>query len=171
MASWLSASFLNLDNRSQIDDLRQHWDLLRSSGILPTLQTLAKLPPRNDGALGPYSREELKAAAFKRWYELDPAGARSEILAQIGSATPSLRPRRSLSCRRSLFLSSNLSRQRHSCRLADQQQENVLGSLLVYFGTGAATPQMIVKLNSRRVPSNSAPMTPARDGDKRDQMQ
>jgi hypothetical protein len=147
MASLLSASFLDLDNRSQIDDLRQRWDLLRSPGFLPTLETLAKLPPRNDGSLGPYSREDLKSAAFKRWYELDPAGARSEILAQIGSAAPSL------SAQALAFLTPEPLPQFESLwaeafvRTTDQQQEEVLGSLLVKFGTGAAKSQMIVKLN------------------------
>lgn len=147
MASLLSASFLDLDNRSQIDDLRQHWDLLRSPDILPSLQTLAKLPPMNDGALGPYSREELKSAALKRWYELDPAGARSEILAQIGATPPSL------SAQAVAFLPKEPLPQFESQWAAAfvgttaQQREDVLGSLLVQFGTGAATPQMIVKLN------------------------
>jgi hypothetical protein len=53
MASLLSASLLNLDNRSQIDDLRQHWDLLSSPGIVPALQTLVKRPTANYGAPAP----------------------------------------------------------------------------------------------------------------------
>jgi hypothetical protein len=52
-ASLLSASFLQLDDRSQIDDLRQHWDLLSSPGIVPALQTLVKRPTANYGAPAP----------------------------------------------------------------------------------------------------------------------
>lgn len=147
IASLLSTSFLDLENRSQIDDLRQHWDLLRSTSIVPTLKTLARLPSENDEALGPYSSENLKSAAFKRWYELDPAGARSEILAQIGVETPPL------SAPALAFLPSEPLPQFESLwaeafvRATDQHLENVLGSLLVHFGTGAATPQMIAKLN------------------------
>jgi hypothetical protein len=147
MAGLLSASFLDLDSRSQIDDLRQHWDLLRSPRFLPTLQTLAKLPAANDGAGGPYSREDLRSTALKRWYELDPAGARSEILAQIGSATPSL------SAQALAFLPAEpLPRfeplwAEAFVRTTDQLQEDVLGSLLVKFGTGNATSQAIAKLN------------------------
>jgi len=147
MASLLSASFLNLDDRNQIDDLRQHWDLLRSPGILPTLQALAKRPTANYGGPGPYSPEDLKSAAFKRWYELDPAGARSEILAQIGSAAPSLSsqalaflPAEPLPQFEPIWAESFL-------RTTDQLEDDTLGSLLVKFGTGAATSQMIVKLN------------------------
>jgi len=147
VASWLTASFLDLDNRSQIYDLRRHWDLLRSPSILPALQTLAKLPPVNDGALGPNSREDLKSAALKRWYELDPAGARSEILAQIGSAAPSL------SSQALAFLPAEPLPMFESgwaeafVQTTDQQREGVLGSLLVRYGAGAATSQMIAKLS------------------------
>jgi len=147
IASLLSSSFLNLDSRSQIDDLRQHWDLLRSPEFLPTLQTLARLPARNDGALRPYSSEELKSAALKRWYELDPGGARSEILAHIDSADPAL------SAYALRFLPAEglpqfeLSWAEAFVRTTDQAKEEVLGSLLVKFGTGATKSQMIVKLN------------------------
>jgi len=149
MASLLSASLLNLDDRSQIDDLRQHWDLLRSPGIVPALQILVKRPTANygDAALGPYSSEDLKSAAFKRWYELDPAGARNEILAQIGSAAPPL------SSKALTFLPVEPLPQFESLwteafvRSPDQLQRDALGSLLVKFGTGAATSQMVLKLN------------------------
>jgi hypothetical protein len=53
VSSLLTSSLLELDNRSQIDDLRQHWDMLRSPDILPALETLAKLPTLNDSNLGP----------------------------------------------------------------------------------------------------------------------
>jgi hypothetical protein len=146
MASLLSSSLLDLDSRSQVDDLRQHWDLLRSPDILPALQTLAKLPPTNDG-IAPYSREDLKSVAFRRWYELDPAGARREILTQIGAANPAL------SAQALYFLPSEQLPQFESLwaqafvQATDEQLGDRLGSLLVKFGTGAATPQMIVKLN------------------------
>ena len=45
----IEAGLIEADPLVQIER-KQHWDLLRSSGILPTLQTLAKLPPMNDGA-------------------------------------------------------------------------------------------------------------------------
>lgn len=146
MAALLRSSLLDLDSRSQVDDLREHWDLLRSPGILPALQTLAKLPAMNDGD-GPYSREDLKSLALRRWYELDPAGARAEMLAQISSKPPSL------SAQAVAFMPAEALPQFESQWAAafvgttDQQQEDVLGSLLARFGTGAATPQMIVKLN------------------------
>jgi hypothetical protein len=148
MASLLSESFVLLDNRSQIDGLRQHWDLLRSPRFVPVLRSLAELPPLNDGASGPYSRDNLKSIAFKRWYELDPQGADREILAQIGSATPSLSgqalaflPPERLPEFEPLWAMAFVA-------TTDQLEERVLGSLLVRFGTGAATPQMLCKLDA-----------------------
>jgi len=152
IASLLSASFLNLDDRSQLDDLRQRWDILRSPDILPALQTITKRPTANYGAPGRSSGEELKSAAFKRWYELDPAGVRSEVLAQIGSADPVL------SAQALGFLPSEPLPQFESLwaeafvRTTKQLQEETLGSLLVKFGTGAATSQMVAKLNEPSSP-------------------
>ena len=83
MASLLKLSFLDLDSRSQIDDLRSEWDRLRSPEFLPVLQSLARLPVQNDTDLQvfAYDRQELKGLALKRWYELDPKGAHREIVA------------------------------------------------------------------------------------------
>ncbi len=147
MASLLSASFTNLDDQSQLDDLWQHWDILRSPGIVPALQTIAKRPTANYGLPGRNASEDLKSAAFKRWYKLDPAGARAEILAQIGSSTPTL------SSRALAFLPPEALPQFESLwaeafvQTKDQLREDTLGSLLVHFGTGAAGSQMIAKLD------------------------
>ncbi len=83
MTSLLKLSFLDLDSRSQIDDLRREWDRLRSPEFLPVLQSLARLPVQNDTDLQvfAYDRQELKGLALKRWYELDPKGAHREIVA------------------------------------------------------------------------------------------
>jgi hypothetical protein len=147
MALLLSAAFVDLDMRSQIDDLEQHWDTLRPTNTLASLETLAKLPIRNDEDRGFFAREELKSVAFKRWYELDPAGARNEILAEIGTPEPALSaqalrfmPEKELPEFESIWADAFLS-------TTHQLDERVLGSLLVRFGTGAATSRMIAKLN------------------------
>ena len=146
MASLLSASFLNLDDRSQIDDLRQHWDLLRSPGIVPALHILVKRPTATMAA--PVLPGGLEVSSFQT---LVPnsilPGARTEILAQIGSAAPSL------SSQALTFLPAEPLPQFESfwaeafVRSTDQLQRDALGSLLVKFGTGAATSEMVLKLN------------------------
>jgi hypothetical protein len=155
MASLVRASFPGLEMREQIDNLRQHWDLLRSPEILPTLQKLARTPAKNDDNLGPYSTANLKAEALRRWYEMDPAGARREILAQFGSTDPT--PPRDgspqLSGQMLNFLPSEPLPQYEPLwaeaylHATDWRDEAALGSLLLKFGTGAASSQMLAKLN------------------------
>ena len=151
MALLLKQSFLDLDSRSQIDDLRNEWDRLRSPMFLPVLQSLARLPVENDTDLevSVYDRQELKGLALKRWYELDPKGTHREIVAQIGSATPSLAaqtiaflPDEQFPQFEPLWAQALLDTQ-------SQLRERALGSLLVRFGTGAATSQMIAKLDEK----------------------
>lgn len=144
----LSASFLDLGMRSQIDDLRQHWDMLRTSAFLPTLQKLAETPVVHDEANSPYSTTDLRAVVFRRWYDLDPAGAREEALRQIGTTSPTM-PAQAVT-----FLTDESLPKFESIwakafvDTSDQLTESKLGSLLIHFGTGGATPQMIAKLNA-----------------------
>ncbi len=152
MTSLLRSSFLDLDSRSQEDDLREEWDRLDSPEFLPVLQTLARLPLTypDDFEVGPYTRQWLKAMALMRWYQLDPEGAHSEILAQIGSASPTLTaqsigflPAEQLPQFEPLWAQALLDTK-------SPLRERALGSLLIRFGTGAATGQMIEKLDSKR---------------------
>jgi len=153
MSSLLRASFSNLDAFNQTEDLREHWDRLRSPEILPALEAIARLPSENLGAVCPCASEDLKSLAFSRWYELDPDGARKEIFAQIGSPTPSLSakalrflPPKPFPKFEPLWADAYL-------RTTDQLQEIMLGSLLVRFGTGSAKAQMIAKLNENPRPN------------------
>jgi hypothetical protein len=150
MTSLLRSSFLDLDSRSQEDDLRDEWDRLDSPEFLPVLQTLARLPLTypDDFEVGPYTRQWLKAMALMRWYQLDPEGAHSEILAQIGSSFPTLTaqsiaflPEEQLPQFEPLWAQALLDTK-------SQLRERALGSLLLRFGTGAATGQMIAKLDA-----------------------
>jgi hypothetical protein len=151
MASLLTLSFLDLDSRSQIDDLRNEWDRLRSPMFLPVLQSLARLPVENDTDLEVfvYDRQELKGLALKRWYELDPKGAHREIVTQIGSATPSLAAQTIAFLPDEQFPQFEPLWAQALLDTKNQLRERALGSLLVRFGTGAATNQMIAKLDEK----------------------
>lgn len=148
MGSLLSSSFFDLDERSQIDDLRQHWDMLNSAEFVAVLRKLAEMPFENDDANVPYSSTDLRAAAFQRWHELDPAAARREALRQIGSSSPTM-PAQAVA-----FLADKSLAEfeptwaKAFVETTEQLTERRLGSLLVRFGTGAATPQMMAKLDA-----------------------
>ncbi len=150
MASLLKLSFLDLDARGQIDDLRNEWDRLRSPEFLPILKKLARLPVENDNDLDVfvYDLQELKGLALKRWYELDPDGAHREIVAQIGSATPSLAAQSIAFLPEEQFPQFELLWAQALLDTTSQLRERALGSLLVRFGTGAATKQMIAKADT-----------------------
>jgi hypothetical protein len=151
MASLLKLSFLDLDSRSQTDDLRKEWDLLRSPGFLPILKTLARLPVGNDIDLQVwvYDLQQLKGLALKRWYELDPRGAHRETVAQIGSASPSLAAQSIAFLPEEQFPQFEPLWAQALLDTTSQLRERALGSLLVRFGTGAATSQMIAKLDEK----------------------
>lgn len=155
MRPLLIESFPDLDARGQTDELMNHWDLLRGPAILPTLEKLAKTPQRY---IAPTDFGNVKIAALRRWYDLDPVGARSEILAQIGTASPrisamelSFMSREPLPQFEPLWADAFL-------QTKDQQQATILGSLLVEFGAGHATTQMKAALNAAALwCSGSAP--------------
>jgi len=69
----MRGSFLSLDERSQLDDLRGHWDELNSPDFLPVLKVLAEEPVRYAPRFGDFGDTDLKSLAYFRWYELDPA--------------------------------------------------------------------------------------------------
>jgi len=151
MASLLKLSFLDLDSRSQTDDLRNEWDRLRSPDFLPILQALARLPVQSDSDLEVwmYDRQQLKGVALKRWYELDPEGAHREIVVQIGSATPSLAAQTIGFLPEEQFPQFEPLWAQALLHTTSQLRERALGSLLVRFGTGAMTNQMIAKLGEK----------------------
>ena len=148
MASLLKLSFLDLDSRSQTDDLRNEWDRLRSPEFLPILEALARLPVQSDSDLV-YDRQQLKGLALKRWYELDPEGAHREIVAQIGSASPSLAAQSIAFLPEEQFPQFEPIWAQALLDTTSQLRQRALGSLLVRFGTGGVTNQMIAKLGEK----------------------
>ena len=152
MVSLLKLSFLDLDRRSQTDDLRNEWDRLRSPEFLPTLQALARLPVRSasDLQVFVYDLQQLKGLALKRWYDLDPEGAHREIVRQIGSASPSLAAQSIAFLPEELFPQLEPIWAQALLDTTDQLRERALGSLLVRFGTGGVSKQMIAELAEKR---------------------
>lgn len=153
VSSLLQISFLDLDRNSQIEDLRHQWDRLNTPTFLPVLQSLARLPNDHPEKDVPSLRlNGLKGYAFMRWYELDPQGAHAEILKQIGTATPSLQveslaflPDEQLPQFETIWADAFLASR-------SPAEEQLLGGLLVRFGTGAVSDQMRARLDQ---PSDS----------------
>jgi hypothetical protein len=148
VSSLLQASFLDLDQNSQIEDLSNRWDRLNTPAFLPVLQSLARLPDSQpEDGFASLGLSGLKGYALMRWYELDPQGAHAEILKQIGTATPTLRaesleflPDEQLPQFETAWSDAFLASQ-------NQLEERLLGGLLVRFGSGAAADRMLSKLS------------------------
>jgi hypothetical protein len=137
----LTVSLSDLPIDKQVSVLESEWDLIESPSLLSTLQQLAKKPLKNPGSNDSniYTTRELKSIALERWYELDPDGARQEVIRQIGSAHPSMTAE-------SLYFLENESLPQFESIWADAfmaatdyQQEAVFASFLAHFGTGGAT--------------------------------
>jgi hypothetical protein len=88
-------------------------------------------------------RQQLKGLALKRWYELDPEGADREIVAQIGSATPSLAAQSIAFLPQEHFPQFELIWAQALLDTTSQLRERALGSLLVRFGTGFVTSRCL----------------------------
>lgn len=151
LSSVLVSSFVNLSQEQQAHELENNWDLLRSDAMLGALQTLARLPLKNPGSnlSDIYTLRGLKSAALQRWYELDPEGARREIMIQIGSSSPSLTaaaisflPKQSFPEFESTWADALLDTD-------DYEPEAVLASLLAHFGSGTASALVAGKLDAK----------------------
>jgi hypothetical protein len=69
--------------------LAEGWDRVARPALLPAVKRLAladdaSLPPNK----GPGAAREVSALALRRWYEMDPAAARSAVIAEITRAPP-----------------------------------------------------------------------------------
>ncbi len=97
------------------------------------LRTLASKPIAASGN-DVYSQRDVKSAALYRWYQLDSAGARQQVLDEIGVANPSLDAS-------ALWFLSDKSLPQFESLWAQEflaTSSPTTGSLLVRFGTGAA---------------------------------
>jgi hypothetical protein len=150
LSSVLASSFLLLPREKQVMELEGGWDDLNSPAFLPTLRAIVTDPsPAPTKQADVFSSRDLKAAAIRRWYQLDPEGAYQQVLKKIGSATPEL------NSRELWFLPDKPIPQFESI-WADAlikseypwMQED-LSLLLVRFGTGAASSSIASMVATR----------------------
>jgi hypothetical protein len=133
----LGSSFTQLPIDKQTDALLNNWDTLRSADMLPELQSLV----RQAVPLTPDIRR-LKSIALERWYDLDPEGAKNEALQQIGSAKPAFNSE-DVKFVTTPSLPQFESVWANALTAHDPGVDPAIpGSLLVRFGTGAASAQI-----------------------------
>lgn len=143
----LAAGFSTMSEDQQAQELAGRWDMLRPYMNKAALESIARLPLKdpNSNETQSYNRRGLKAAALRRWYQLDPEGATREIEAQIGSDRPALAAS-SLS-----FLHGQSFHQFEGqwAQAFVRTDEPNLVEMMVRFGVGSAAAQMTNYLDPR----------------------
>lgn len=134
----MAASLLDLGTTDQQDLLNSSWDVLRSPELVPVLKQMAAPRPEKQGSTKMQAAYQgyPQATALFRWYEIDPAGARDEILRQIGSSHPTLYadavdflPSETLPQFETIWADA-------LTRTENEDEQGVLLSLMARFGTG-----------------------------------
>jgi hypothetical protein len=150
MAEQAMQYFDDLPYQTRMGYLKYQWDLVKGPQMLPLLRRVAQQfedPPEARAAA--YRPAELAGEALTRWYELDPAGARTAVIAEI------LRPKPHFGAR-ILGMLPDKELPEVEQALADHFagatnldiQANT-ASLLARYGTRAVLPQVLAALGDR----------------------
>jgi hypothetical protein len=88
--SSLMESFPDLPIADRLNLLNSYWPSIREPALIPVLRRTFESVQEAPGVspMMASRAEELEGVALKRWYELDPAGARVAILAEIAKPMP-----------------------------------------------------------------------------------
>lgn len=157
MAEQAMQYFDDLPYQTRMGYLKYQWDLVKGPQMLPLLRRVAQQledPPEARAAA--YRPAELAGEALTRWYELDPAGARSAVIAEI------LRPKPRFDAQiLGMLADKELPEveQALADRLAgdDLDIQSKAASLLARYGTRAVLPQVLAALQDHEgVPQYAA---------------
>lgn len=89
LAEQLIARFDQLPVQQQNFLLESRWDRIGGPALLPLLQRYAATNTQiNRNGRDEYDEQRLAATALRRWYEIDPPGARPAILSEISRPNP-----------------------------------------------------------------------------------
>lgn len=138
---------LSLQERNTL--LGYRWERIKSPALLPILKRYAQAyrdyPEMR--AVPAYESLELSGYALRRWYELDPAGARSAVITEISRPRPrfdvrvlGLLPDKTLP--EVDFLLAE-----HFAALDDLDGKANLASLIARYATDAILPQVMAELD------------------------
>ncbi len=151
LTSQLVSLFDKLPMNEQNALLTFRWEKIKSPALLPTLKRYAQ-SYRDFPALAAqpaYDSLQLSANALQRWYELDPAGARSAVITEIS------RPRPRFSARILGLLPDktlpevDFALAEHFAASHDFDGKSNLASLIARYATDAILPQIIEGLDPK----------------------
>lgn len=125
------------------------WEKIKSPAMLPLLKRKAQwyraFSEIRDA--DPYDSLQLSASALKRWYELDPAGARPAIITEITRPRPRFGARVLGLLPDKTLPEVDFALAEHFVANNDLDESSNLASLIARYATGAILPQIIEKLD------------------------
>jgi hypothetical protein len=137
------ASFPHMSAADQTRALEEHWDLIGSRELLAQLREIAKAPPAPRDEGNPFFSPRARIAiALQRWYELEPENATAEAIHQIGRAYPQLYAKEVSFLPDEPFPQFETLWAEALAEGDDIDDYQPAASLLLRFGTGAASPRV-----------------------------
>jgi hypothetical protein len=131
--------------------LSYRWDKIRSPAILPILKRYAQsyhdFPEMSESKA--FDSLQLSASALRRWYELDPAGARPAIITEISRPRPRFDARVLGLLPDETLPEVDFALAEHFAASSDLDGSSHLASLIARYATAAILPQVTEKLDPR----------------------
>jgi hypothetical protein len=151
LVSQLISMFDQLPVNEQNSLLSYRWDRIGSRAMLPILkryaQTYHDFPEMRDA--NAYASLQVSASALRHWYELDPAGARPAIIAEITRPRPRYDARVLGLLPDETLPEVDFALAEHLTASNDLDASAHLASLIARYATAAILPQVTEKLDPR----------------------
>ncbi len=151
LISQLVSMFDQLPPSEQNNLLSFRWNKIKSPALLPILkrhaQSYRDFPQMRES--NAYNSLQLSAAALRRWYELDPDGARPAIITEITRPRPRFDARVLGLLPDKTLPEVEFALAEHFLATDDLDGESNLASLIARYATDAVLPQITEKVDAR----------------------
>ena len=150
LVTQLVSMFDQLPLNEQNTLLTYRWDKIGGPAMLPTLKRYAQayqdFPQMRESKA--YDSLQLSASALKRWYELDPAGARPAVINEISRPRPRFDARVLGILPDETLPEVDFILAEHFAASEDLDGSGNLASLIARYGTAAILPQIVEKVDA-----------------------
>lgn len=149
LVSQLISLFDQLPLNEQNSLLTYRWDKIGSAALLPILKRYAQsyrdFPQMRES--NAYDSRQLSASALRRWYELDPTGARPDVIKEISRPRPRFDARVLGILPDETLPEVDFTLAQNFTASDDFDGSSNLASLIARYATAAVLPQIVEKLD------------------------